>query len=93
MPPGPAQRQRGGQHCNPLLAGTSQREPGPTDCCEVHSTPDEAAGYIAAAYAIDPELQESVRRQFSGENMLKHIENQAATQVITAQVLEKLRKK
>lgn len=75
-----------------LIAGASQREPSPTDCCEVHSTHDEAAGFIAAAYAIDPELQEIARRQFSGENVLKHIANQAASQVIAGQVLDKLRK-
>jgi hypothetical protein len=75
-----------------LPAGTSQREPGPTDYCELHSTHDEAAGYIAAAYATDPELQELVKRQFSGENELKHVQNQAASEAITASVLGNLRK-
>ncbi len=72
--------------------GTSQRVPGPADCCDVHSTHQEAAHYIAAAYATDPELREIVRRQLAGENELKHIANQAAAQVITGQVLGKLRK-
>jgi len=75
-----------------LVAGASQREPGPTDYCELHSTHEEAAGYIAAAYATDPELREIVRRQLAGENELKHIANQAASEVITAEVLGKLRK-
>ncbi|MDD2882830.1 MAG: hypothetical protein PHQ58_20650 [Rhodoferax sp.] len=73
-------------------AGASQREPRPTDCCELHSTSEEAAQAIAAAYATDPRLKEIVRRQLAGENELKHIANQAATQEITGQVLGKLRK-
>jgi hypothetical protein len=74
-----------------FTAGASQREPGPTDYCELHSTHDEAARYIAAAYATDPELQEIIKRQLACENELKHIANQAASQVITGQVLNKLR--
>jgi len=74
-----------------LVTGASQREPGPTDCCDVHSTHQEAAQYIAAAYTTDPELREIVRRQLAGENELKQIANQAAAQVITGQVLGKLR--
>lgn len=74
-----------------FTTGTTPREPGPTDCCEVHSTHQEAAEAIAAAFLIDPELQELVKRQFAGENELKHIQNQAASEVITAEVLGKLR--
>lgn len=73
-------------------AGVSQREPGPTDYCDLHSTSEEAAQAIAAAYATDPELQEIVKRQLAGENELKHIQNQAVSQAITAEVLGKLHK-
>jgi hypothetical protein len=74
-----------------LVAGASQREPGPDDYCELHSTHEEAADALYEAYTTDPEIQEIVRRQLAGENELKHIANQAASQVITGQVLNKLR--
>lgn len=73
-----------------LGAGASQREPGPTDCCELHSTHTEGAAAIAAAYETDPELRELIQRQLGGENELKHIANQAKAEVITAEVLGKL---
>lgn len=73
-----------------LGAGASQREPGPADCCELHSTDQEGAAAIAAAYPTDPELQELVQRQLAGENELKHIANQAASEVITAEVLGRM---
>lgn len=73
-------------------AGASQREPGPDDCCELHSTHEEAADALCEAYATDPELRDIVKRQLAGENELKHIANQAAAEVLTGQVLGKLGK-
>ena len=75
-----------------IPSGASQREPGPKDCCELHSTEQEAAQAIVAAYPLDPELREIVKRQLAGENELKRIQNQAASQVQTKQVLDQMRK-
>lgn len=75
-----------------IPAGAAQREPGPTDCCDLHSTHQEGAAAIAAAYPTDPELRDIVERQLTGENALKHIANKAAAEVIAGQVLGKLGK-
>ena len=75
-----------------IPAGALQREPGPTDCCELHSTHQEGAAAIATAYPTDPELQDIVKRQLAGENELKHIANKAAAEVISGQMLGKLGK-
>lgn len=74
-----------------LAAGTSQREPGPADYCELHSTYEEAADALYEAYSTDPEIQEIVRRQLACENELARIQNKAASEVITAGVLANLR--